>query len=221
MNVVRTLLALALAVAVSGCATVGGGGSPIIATENPDLDGTVVLAPKYDVVEVNVTVPDTLRVSEANMFYPIADIVWRGEPRGDRYQQVKKIFEDGFGFGTSGMRSGPRVIVEAEVTRFHALTEKTRITVGGMHSIRFNLTLRDAETGAIIDGPRKVIADVRGAGGAAALEEDRQGRTQRVVIVERLAQVIRSELSAHQPIEGLRPVTRLDSPLLTDGAALR
>jgi len=166
----------------------------------------VILAPQYDVREINVTVPRELSVSEANMFYPFADIVWRGEPRGDRHSQVHAIFMESFGLGTGHMKSGPAVVVDAEVTRFHSLTEKTRFTVGGVHSIRFNLTVRDAQTGAVIDGPRLVVADVAAAGGSRALAEDQAGRTQRVVIVERLRGAIRQELS--RVVEEEAPVGR-------------
>ena len=38
--------------------------------------------------------PRSLKVSEANTFKPRADIVWRGEALGDRYQQVEAIFAD-------------------------------------------------------------------------------------------------------------------------------
>ncbi len=154
-----------------------------------------VLAPKYAVTELRINVPRSLEVSEANTFLPAADIVWRGEPRGDRYAQVAKIFNDGLLAGTQGMVAGPAAIVEVEVTRFHCLTEKTRFTVGGNHAIHFILTVRDAATGAVLEAPREIIADVKAVGGAAAIAEDQAGRTQRVVVVERLADVIRRELS--------------------------
>ena len=93
------------------------------------------------------------------------------------------------------MTAGQAVILEAEVTRFHALTEKTRYTFGGMHSVKFRLTLRDAETGAVIDGPRLVSADIEAAGGVRAMAEDQAGRTQKVVIEEHLAEVIRAQLA--------------------------
>jgi hypothetical protein len=154
-----------------------------------------LLAPLYTVREVRIEVPDDLRISEANSFYPIADIVWRGEPRGDRRAQVRGIFLDAFGFGTSGMAGGPGVVVEVTVRRFHALTERTRYSIGGVHAIRFDLTVRDAASGAVLDGPRTVVADLPASGGRRAIEEEAAGRTQRVVIVEHLAHVIRRELS--------------------------
>jgi hypothetical protein len=151
--------------------------------------------PQYTVREVRVEVPRTLSVSEANLYYPIADIVWRGEPRGDRHAQVQRIFTEAFGFVTPELRQGPEVIVEVQVRRFHALTEKTRYTVGGVHAIRFDLTVKDARTGAILDGPRFVVADTPASGGRRALAEEQAGRTQRVVIIESIARTIRRELA--------------------------
>jgi len=158
--------------------------------------GVQVMQASYRVSDVRVVVPRTLRSSEANSFYPSADIVWRGEPRGDRHAQVTQIFTEAMLAGTAGMVTGPEVILEIAVTRFHCLTEKTRFTVGGLHSMKFDLTVRDAATGAVLDGPRAVVADVRASGGAAAIAEDQAGRTQRVVVVERLVEVIRREMSA-------------------------
>ena len=158
--------------------------------------GEVVLHAQYDVQAVNVSVPRSLSASEANSFHPNADIVWRGDVAGDRHVQVAAIFNEAMARGTAVMHSGPKVVVDIEVVRFHCLTEKTRFTVGGVHSLHFMLTVRDAVSGAIIQGPRLVIADVKAAGGARAIAEDRAGLTQRVVVVQRLAEVIRRELSA-------------------------
>lgn len=155
-----------------------------------------VLTAQYDVEDVRISVPSQLKVSEANMFYPVADIVWRGEPMGNRHAQVRAIFQDAMTRGTQAMTSGRKVIVDVEVTRFHSVTEKTRYTVGGTHSMHFNITVSDALTGEVLDGPRPVIADAKAAGGAQAVAEEQMGRTQRVVVVERLAEVIRRELSA-------------------------
>ncbi|MBL8561747.1 MAG: hypothetical protein JNN06_05650, partial [Gemmobacter sp.] len=149
----------------------------------------------YDVQQVNVTVPQSLRVSEANVFYPIADIVWRGEPMANRHNQVRAIVSEGIGRGVAAMHNGRPVGVDVEVTRFHSLTEKTRYTFGGVHSVKFILTVRDLATGGVIDGPRAVVADVKGSGGAQAIAEEQMGRTMRVVITEHLAAVIARELS--------------------------
>lgn len=173
---------------------------------------TTYLVAQYDVEAIRVTVPRSLKVSEANTFKPRADIVWRGEALGDRYQQVEAIFADAMTAGTSTMQKGRKVDIEVQVTRFHALTEKTRYTIGGVHEMRFLLTVRDVVTGAVLDGPREVVADVKASGGAAAIAEDEAGRTQRVVTVERLAQVIRRELSAPATQEMI--VSRLATPVV-------
>ena len=169
---------------------------PAVAASAVLPGGEVVLHAQYDVQAVNVSVPRSLRASEANSFHPNADIVWRGDAAGDRHAQVAAIFNEAMARGTAVMHSGPKVVVDVEVVRFHCLTEKTRFTVGGVHSLHFMLTVRDAVSGAVLQGPRLVIADVKAAGGARAIAEDRAGLTQRVVVVQRLAEVIRRELSA-------------------------
>ena len=152
----------------------------------------------YDIEAIRILVPRSLTVSEANTFKPRADIVWRGDVLGDRHGQVTAIFQEAMALGTAPAQTGRKADLEIEVTRFHALTEKTRYTFGGMHEMRFVLTLRDSATGQVLDGPREIVADIKASGGAAAIAEEQAGRTQRVVTVERLAQVIRQELSAPQ-----------------------
>lgn len=162
----------------------------------PGSHGPMMLQAEYDVQAVNVSVPHSLKVSEANTFHPSADIVWRGDLPGDRYAQVKAIFDEAAARSTATMHTGAPVVVDLEVVRFHCLTEKTRYTVGGTHSLHFMMTVRDAATGAILQGPRLIVADVKGAGGNRAVAEERAGRTQKVVVTERLVEVIRRELSA-------------------------
>ncbi|MDP2079763.1 MAG: DUF6778 family protein [Pseudotabrizicola sp.] len=204
----KTLLLPMLAV-VMGLSACAGGGPDVMRSDRAQMtlasqgrvdvvsgDVRQVLAAQYDVEDIRISVPSKLKVSEANMFYPVADIVWRGEPMGNRHAQVMSIFKEAMDRGTHTMNTGRKVVVDVEVARFHSVTEKTRYTVGGTHSMRFILTVRDAATGAVIDGPRLVAADAKAAGGAQAVAEEQMGRTQRVVVVERLASAIRAELSA-------------------------
>jgi len=157
--------------------------------------GARVVAPLYTITDIRIDVPRTLRVSEANVYYPMADIVWRGDPLGDRHAQLTAIFQDAAQRATAGM-SGPRpAILSVKLERFHGVTEKTRYTIGGTHDMVFELTVLDAATGAVIDGPREVRADVKAAGGQAAIAEEQAGRTQKVVVTERLIQAFRTELS--------------------------
>lgn len=200
---IMTLLSLAAFAGLAACSapetTTRMAPTPVLVQDpvtGASSEMPVVLAAQYQVAEIEIIVPKTLTVSEANTYLPQADIVWRGDPLGDRHAQVKAIFETAFGAGTAQMVKGPRVKVIAEITSFHCLTEKTRFTIGGNHNMRFNLTVVDLDTGAVLQGPRPIIADVEAAGGQAALAEDAAGRTQKVVVTERLAQVIRRELSA-------------------------
>ncbi len=218
MNI-RMITPVFLALALSACAPQPETtrGSMSMPSQLPTLDASsalgaeTVMQSQYDVQQVIVSVPRKLQVSEANTFLPAADIVWRGDVLGDRHQQVQAIVQDAMMRGTASMHRGPKVVVEVEITRFHALTEKTRFTVGGTHSMHFLLTVRDAETGAILAPTRLVNADVKASGGAKAMAEDAAGRTQKVVVTERLAQVIRRELSV--PVQNLAPdmlVSRFD-----------
>lgn len=160
---------------------------------------TVLISPEFTVTEVHVSVPETLRVSEANTIKPRADIVWHGDPVGDRYAQVKAIVEEALREGTADLEGPRKVILEAEVERFHALTPRTRYTIGGMHEIVFLMTLRDAETGEPLGPPKVINADLEGLGGDEAIAAEARGETQKVRIEAHLRQVIHDVLS--QPIE--------------------
>lgn len=207
------LLMAAAVVALSAC----GAGSPVSRGDHGSqvsVSSAAVapaMRPKYAVVETYVSVPRTLVVSEANLFFPSADIVWRGERPGDRHAQIHAIMSEALEAGTAKMTSGQPVIVEAEVVRFHSLTEKARYTIGGVHSLRFRLTVRDAATGAVLEGPRLVVADVRAAGGDRAMAEDQMGLTQRVVIVSALTRTLRETLSV--------PVTLPEAPAVSASAS--
>jgi hypothetical protein len=206
MNAIRMMGALALALTLAACGQpeqasrsyVVPQGGLTLATQGPTgvPAGATVMAAKYHVVDVVVNVPSSLRSSEANVFYPIADIVWRGDPLGNRHEQVRAIIRDAAATATAGMQTGPEVTVELQINHFHSVTEKTRYSVGGIHSTHMTMTVRDANTGAILDGPRAVLADVKASGGGRALAEEAAGRTMKVVITERLVQVLRRELSA-------------------------
>ncbi|WP_372841789.1 DUF6778 family protein [Phaeovulum sp.] len=198
MRIARVFTAFALVGALGACMSSDPASRASTAPDGLGLPGEgqiVAIEPRYAIKDVTVRVPETLKVSEANLYYPIADIVWRGDPRGNRYEQIKAIFDTAAAQATAGMNAGQAVNVEIEVTRFHAQTEKTRYSVGGTFSMHFLMTVRDAATGAIIDGPREVDADTPAAGGEQALAEEAQGLTAKVVVTARLTEVIAAELS--------------------------
>jgi len=194
MNKFRTTaLMMALGLGLSACASVD------TATRNAPLDHTATEmaapAPSFSLAGFDVNVPLSLKVSEANSYYPGGDIVWRGDVYGNRYAQVTALFEDAVQLGGGSLDGAMPVVVEIEVQRFHALTEKTRYSVGGIHSIEFTMTIRDPLTGAVIRGPREIKADLVGYGGSKALQAEARGLTQKYRITQHLAKVVRDEMS--------------------------
>ena len=97
------------------------------------------------------------------------------------------------------MAGATPVILDVTAVRFHSLTEKARYTVGGVHNIIFDLTVRRASTGEALAPTRRVEADLPALGGTAAVEADRQGQTQKVRVHAFLQQVIRQELARFVP----------------------
>lgn len=147
------------------------------------------------VTRVSVSVPRSLSVSEANRYLPRGDIVWREDPIGDRHMQVQKIVQAAVERGAASADGPVPVVLNVRVTRFHAVTEKARYTVGGVHSIGFELALSDPATGELLTPVRKVQADLDAFGGQQALRAEAAGQTQKVRITNHLAEVIRQELS--------------------------
>jgi hypothetical protein len=198
MKITKRIGALALvcgAMAVSGCVS-----TPTLSTRNVVLDDAPTVAASqavrqdWTLASLVVNVPRTLTVSEAaHQFKPRADIVWREDPLGDRYQQVEGILRGALEGQLGRMSGSVPVQVQIDVTRFHAQTERARYTVGGEHEIEFVLTVRHAETGAILSGPRPVDLTFRAYGGQAAIEAEARGETQRVRISQRVAAWAQSE----------------------------
>lgn len=187
-----TALALMTLTAACGAGPQATRGLPFA---EPGGAAALMAAPDYDVTAVEVGFAPGMRVSEANRYYPIADIVWRGDPYGDRFEQISTMAHSAMDPATQAFDGARPVVVDVTFTRFHSLTEKTRYSVGGTHSIHFDLTVRDAQTGAIIDGPRAVDASFPGLGGTAALAAEHRGETQKARVTARLSQVITQELS--------------------------
>jgi hypothetical protein len=185
-------LILAAALGLSACAT------PFDVSRDAPFDtiSPVIEAPTQDwsISGYEITVPRTLDVSEANSIKPRADIVWRGDPLGNRYEQVEGILDQALS-GVMVPREGAStpVVVSIELTRFHAVTERARYTIGGEHEIEFIVTVRHAETGAILSGPREVDLTFRAHGGRAAIEAEAAGITQRSRILNRIQDWARTE----------------------------
>ncbi|MFY0624175.1 MAG: hypothetical protein JXQ89_21025 [Pelagimonas sp.] len=151
--------------------------------------------PAMKLASYAIKVPQDLTVSEANLYYPIADIVWRGDPIGDRKDQIGYIFQEAVTRTRTQITEGRPVIAEIELERFHSVTEKTRYSVGGTHSISFFLTLRDAETGQPLVNNKRIKSDLNAFGGRRAIEAERQGFTMKERILSHLNRVLAAELN--------------------------
>ena len=202
MNALKCIAATVLIGALSACAvppsdTVPLGDSRITAKQ-PLQEPAEQALPLFRINEINVRVPKSLRVSERNTYYPGGDIVWREDPIGNRHAQVKAIFETAFVRGAEDINGLTPVDVEVEVERFHALTERARYTIGGVHAITFLLQFRDPETGLALSEPKRVHADLQAFGGLAAIRAENQGITQKSRITAHLAEVLRQEMQTHE-----------------------
>lgn len=149
----------------------------------------------YGPVKIRVTVPKSLSVSEANLFSPSADIVWRGDPYGDRRLQVRNLLEEAAVKATRSMYGGRHVMLDLQLERFHALTEKARMfSPIGIHRITLKVRLIDMNSGAQIVPTTRIRADLRALVGSEAHWADRHNQTQRKRIIDHVSKVIQGWL---------------------------
>jgi len=78
--------------------------------------------------DIDVIVPKHLTVSEENRYRPRGDIVWHGEPLGDRHAQVQRILEVAARNATKYLRGRKPVRIEIELETFHALSNRARLS---------------------------------------------------------------------------------------------
>ena len=147
----------------------------------------------WRISKININVPRSLSVSEENTYAPEADIVWRGEPEGDRHAQVAQIFNDSARAGTRALRGSRPVTLDITVHGFHALSDKarTQLSSSGVHNIIFDMTVR-ASNGTILAQEQNVQADLIAYVGEQAKAAEEQGITQRVRVVHHLTNVIQN-----------------------------
>lgn len=146
----------------------------------------------WRVVDVNVTAPRTLSVSEGHTFLPNADIVWQEDPPGDRYKQIEDLIRTAALQGAKAARGSQPVRLDITVVRFHALTfqaESLRVDVG-VHNVDFTIRAVDARTGALLAGPELVEAALPAMTGARMAEARARGQSQRTQISAHLRKVV-------------------------------
>lgn len=212
MKLIKLACALTLGAALSAC------GASDVVTRAAPLSGTTAtvdygvmnfqpdaemltaealqaaIVKQINVARINVNVPASLKVSEANRYYPNGDIVWREDPIGDRHTQVGAILKTAMLQGTSSFKGSVPIILDIQLVRFHALSEKARYTVGGVHHVVFDMMLRDAKTGAHLSLPRRIETDLEAFGGQQAKTAEANGQTQKIRLTNHLAEVIRQQM---------------------------
>jgi hypothetical protein len=140
-------------------------------------------------------VPDTLRVSNSNSYAPGGDIVWWGEPYGDRRAQVARIFEEAVRAGASELQGERPVTVTATVQRFHAVTPAAVAAApAAVHNIIFRIQVFDTRTAEALTEPVEIEADLEAYVGTAAMASAIRGEDQRTRIVSHLTAIIRGWL---------------------------
>ncbi len=193
MKLIRFLALAFLALSVTAC------GSIETATRNLPLDvpplasDEQVLTRNYSVQGMTFAASDELQVSERNSYYPFVDIVWRGDPIGDRRQQIGAIFQTAADRVALTNDGAIPVVLDIELVRFHGVTERTRFSVGGNYHIVFMMAVRHAETGVLIEPGRKIVGNLSAPGGSAAILADQRGQTEKVRVTDYITQMLKDE----------------------------
>ena len=191
MKLTKIAAVLVVALGLSACAPAGSYQSAGTRLSPASAQKLAAVSAEWRLADVKVNVSDSLKVSEANLYYPVADIVWREDPFGDRRAQVAKIVDDGMTAGLTHLNGKRRVIFDVQLHRFHSLSEKARYSVGGVHNIILTLTVFDAASGVALISPFDMEIDLEAYGGDQALAAMRAGQTQKVRIKGHLAGVMR------------------------------
>ena len=180
----RTAIAIALFSSLAGC------GFERWETSYNDLVSRAQTR-AWSASHVDVIVPPNLSVSDLNLFAPNADIVWHGEPYGDRRAQVRRILEVSALRASRRLKGQRAVRIEIELEQFHALSDRARlIAPSAVHNIQFKVRVFDAKTGRQIIPTDRIRADLPAYTGKRALQALRRGETQKVRITRHLETVL-------------------------------
>ncbi|MCK0094276.1 hypothetical protein MWU60_01730 [Yoonia sp. F2084L] len=180
----RTFIASIALLGLAGC------GSAL----TPQSAPRPVMARSYDLRGMNFAALPDLEVSESERFYPAADIVWRGDPPGPRLPQIEQLFQDAAARNRTVLTGDVPIAIDVTLVRFHGVTNRTRYTVGGVYNIVFDLTIRDATTGAVIEPTRRVVGNLDAPGGERAVRLEDAGQTQKVRVTDFLTGLLRAQL---------------------------
>lgn len=152
----------------------------------------------WRISSVSVAVPETLRVSDANTLAPAADIVWHGDPPGDRRAQVKQIMTTAAQLATSSLRSGRNAQLNIVVREFHGVTPAAIARApGAVHNIEFTAQVVDRATNEPLTAVMPIRADLAAIVGSEAYYNQAAltGEDQKTRVTRHITQTIRGWLS--------------------------
>ncbi len=147
-------------------------------------------------VNVNISNGLTVTQSPTRRYPPLSELVWYGDPSGDRKAQVIALMADAVRAGAADALAGSQpVTIRLNITEFHAMTPQARSSELqlGVHEIMFDISVIDA-SGATVASEAGVRSDLKALSGAAAVEAEQLGQGQKIRIQSRVAQVIRAWL---------------------------
>lgn len=180
----RSFLALPALLTLAGC------GVPLAQRSDP----RPVMQRAYDLRGFRFAAAQDLEVSERESFYPTADIVWRGDPFGDRVAQIGAMFAEAAARNRRVLNGPVPVDVMVQLVRFHGVTNRTRYTVGGNYNIVFDMTVYAAGSNTVIEPTRRVVGNLDAPGGETAVRLEESGQTQKVRVTDYLTGLLRSQL---------------------------
>lgn len=149
-------------------------------------------------VQVEVSSSLTVTQSPSRRYPPTTELVWYGDPPGDRKAQVETLMADAVRAGAADALVGSQpVTIVLNITEFHAMTPRARATELqlGVHEIRFDISVIDS-SGQVVASETGVRSDLEAFSGASALQAEQLGQGQKIRIQSRVAQVIRAWLVA-------------------------
>lgn len=164
---------------------------------------TADVSRNWRVRDVIVKVPESLSVSNENRLAPNADIVWHGDPEGDRRAQVAAIVKEGVERGTSDLAGRRLVSVSVTLQEFHAVTPAAIARApSAVHNITYVIQVFDAQTIQPITEPQLITADLPAFTQAAAIVAAQEGRTQKARIISHIDRVTRGWLGIGEDPRG-------------------
>lgn len=127
-----------------------------------------------------------------------SNFVWNGYSGGNRKKQVIGMFRSAIDEVASEAMTGAQPVkVNVQVNYFHALTDGSRVWCCGSHRIFADLSVVDANSGAVLAEGKNVALGRVALGGIPGLVAVAAGRDQAVRIREGIAKGIRRWLAGN------------------------